>query len=131
MKLSFNMCCKSITCDSHLNQRFIWYERGEIMAHPYFTQNLAKLDKLLQHSTRLGLCILLKDEAELPFTELKTLLDETDGNLSAHIKKLMEADYVSERKMFLNKKPRTLYRLTIRGHKALKEHEEVLRGLIN
>ena len=101
------------------------------MAHPYFTQNLERLDKLLEHRTRLGLCILLKDEAELPFTELKTLLAVTDGNLSAHIKKLMTADYVSERKMFLNKKPRTLYRITTRGHKALKEHGEVLMGLLN
>ena len=100
------------------------------MVHPLFQQHYSHLDKLFEARTRLGICLVLRDVAEMPYSELKEILHESDGNLATHMKKLLAADYVAERKVFHNKKPRTLYRLTIRGGKALKAHGDALKPLL-
>lgn len=91
---------------------------------------LARLDALLQHRSRLGALVLLSDIDALSFTRLKELLDETDGNLGAQLRKLEEAGYLSVRKTFVDRKPVSWYALTSAGRQALKSHLGAVEDLI-
>jgi len=87
-------------------------------------------DKLLEHRTRLGICVLLSRNDKLNFSRLKELLEETDGSLGAHLRKLEDEKYVAVDKKFQNRKPVSWYALTKAGRKALEAHLEVLARLI-
>jgi DNA-binding MarR family transcriptional regulator len=91
---------------------------------------LAHLDDLLQHRTRLGACVLLSTAEALSFSRLRELLNETDGNLGANMKKLEEAGYVNADKRFVDRKPLTTYTLTAPGKKSLKSHLAALQAVI-
>jgi DNA-binding MarR family transcriptional regulator len=91
---------------------------------------LAQLDSLLQHRSRLGALVLLSSADSLTFTRLKVLLEETDGNLGAQLRKLEEAGYVAVKKAFVDRKPTSWYSLTASGQKALKIHLTAIEGLI-
>src|SRR3954447_24430729 len=80
------------------------------------------LDPLLQHRSRLGVCVLLSTADALSFSRLKALLGETDGNLGAQLRKLEEAQYVTVRKEFADRKPVSWYSLAVPGRAALKRH---------
>ena len=88
------------------------------------------LDKLLEHRTRLGICILLYRSEGLTFSRLKALLEETDGSLGAHLQKLEEGGYLSVRKEFRDRKPMSWYALTRNGRAALQTHLKALEKLI-
>ena len=88
------------------------------------------LDKLLEHRARLGICVLLSRNDTLSFQRLKALLQETDGSLGAHLKKLEDAGYTSVNKEFRDRKPVTWYALTERGAAILKNHLAALQDLI-
>lgn len=92
---------------------------------------LAQLDPLLQHRSRLGALVLLSRSDALTFSRLKALLDETDGNLGAQLRKLEDAQYVSVRKEFVHRKPTSWYAITPPGHKALKKHLKGMESLLN
>ena len=94
------------------------------------SKGLVKLDKLLEHRSRLGTCVLLASGDSMTFTSLKQLLKETDGNLGAHLRKLEDAEYLDVSKRFENRKPVTWYRLTKKGAKALQNHLEALQTVI-
>ena len=94
------------------------------------SQGLVRLDKLLEHRSRLGACVLLADVDAMTFTSLKQLLQETDGNLGAHLRKLEDAGYLDVNKRFENRRPVTWYRLTEKGSKALQSHLEALQTVI-
>jgi DNA-binding PadR family transcriptional regulator len=66
----------------------------------------------------------------LSFGELTDLLGTSDGNLSAHARKLEEAGYVTCRKFFVGRQPRTEYRLTPRGRRALERYLDQMESLI-
>ena len=91
---------------------------------------LDDLDKLLEHRTRLGICILLYRSESLTFSRLKTILEETDGALGAHLLKLEEGGYMSVSKEFRNRKPVSWYTLTLAGRMALQAHLKALERLI-
>jgi DNA-binding MarR family transcriptional regulator len=91
---------------------------------------LYRVAPLLQHRSRLGACVLLSTVDVLNFSRLKTLLGETDGNLGAQLRKLEEANYVTVKKEFENRKPISWYALTPTGRAALKEHLGGLEALI-
>jgi DNA-binding MarR family transcriptional regulator len=91
---------------------------------------LQSLDALLQHRSRLGACVLLSTSDALTFSRLRTLLDETDGNLGAQLRKLEEAGYVSVSKRFQERKPQSWYALTANGRKALKAHLQAMEVLL-
>lgn len=91
---------------------------------------LAQLDPLLQHRSRLGALVLLSGSDALTFSRLKTLLDETDGNLGAQLRKLEEAQYVTVKKEFIQRKPTSWYSLTPSGEKALKRHLKAIESLL-
>jgi len=94
---------------------------------------LPELDRLLEHRVRLAIAALLARRDALSFSRLKELLEETDGSLGAHLRRLEEAGYVGVEKEFVARKPVTWYRLTAAGRRALEHHvaglERLLSGL--
>jgi DNA-binding MarR family transcriptional regulator len=91
---------------------------------------LDQLDSLLQHRSRLGALVLLSDADTINFSRLRTLLDETDGNLGAQLRKLEDAGYISVEKKFADRKPVSWYRLTARGRQRLKSHLQAIEMLL-
>jgi DNA-binding HxlR family transcriptional regulator len=88
------------------------------------------LDRLIHERIRLGIVSALAVNDSLSFNELKALLRTTDGNLSAHARRLEEADYVVCRKSFEGRVPRTDYRLTASGRRALERYLDHMAALI-
>lgn len=89
-----------------------------------------KLDRLVHERLRLGILSALAVNDSLTFNELKKLLDTTDGNLSVHARKLEEAGYVACAKSFAGRMPRTDYRLTAAGRRALDRYLDHMEALI-
>ncbi len=89
-----------------------------------------KLDRLIHERLRLGVLSALAVNESLTFIELKKLMETTDGNLSVHARKLEEARYVSCTKSFAQRVPRTEYRLTATGRKALEQYLDEMEALI-
>ena len=83
---------------------------------------LPELDRLIHERIRLGIVSALATNDSLTFNDLKRVLKTTDGNLSVHARKLEEAEYISCVKFFEGRVPRTEYRLTGTGRKALAEY---------
>jgi DNA-binding HxlR family transcriptional regulator len=88
------------------------------------------LDGLIHERVRLGIVSALFVSGRLAFTELRQLLDTTDGNLSAHARKLEDAGYIKCRKSFAGRVPRTEYDLTTLGRSRLTEYVEHMEALI-
>ena len=97
---------------------------------PMSPAGLDQLDALLQHRSRLGACVLLSGTEALTFSRLKTLLNETDGNLGAQLRKLEEADYIAVKKEFIERKPVSWYSLTPIGKKSLRAHLGAMDALV-
>ena len=89
-----------------------------------------KLDRLIHERLRLGILSALSVNESLTFGELKKLLDTTDGNLSVHARKLEEAGYVGCAKSFEGRMPRTDYRMTAAGRRALERYLDHMEALI-
>jgi DNA-binding HxlR family transcriptional regulator len=83
---------------------------------------LPELDRLIHERIRLGIVSALATNDSLSFNDLKRVLKTTDGNLSVHARKLEEAQYISCVKFFEGRVPRTEYRLTAAGRRALAEY---------
>ncbi|HEY1185930.1 MAG TPA: transcriptional regulator [Bryobacteraceae bacterium] len=88
------------------------------------------LDRLVHERLRLGILSALAVNESLTFNELKRLLDTTDGNLSVHARKLEEAGYVGCAKSFANRMPKTEYKLTAAGRRALERYLDHMEALI-
>ena len=88
------------------------------------------LDRLIHERIRLGIVSALAVNRSLTFNELKALLKTTDGNLSVHARKLEEADYILCEKSFAGRLPKTEYRLTTAGRKALERYLNHMEALI-
>lgn len=88
------------------------------------------LDRLIHERLRLGIVSALAVNHSLTFNDLKHLLKTTDGNLSVHARKLEEAGYVTCRKYFDGRLPRTEYRLTVQGQQALERYLDEMETLI-
>ncbi|MGH7532804.1 MAG: winged helix-turn-helix domain-containing protein [Gemmatimonadales bacterium] len=80
------------------------------------------LDRIIHERVRLAIVSALAVHPSLSFTELKALLKTSDGNLSVHARKLEEAGYVGCSKAFAGRVPRTEYRLTAAGRRALERY---------
>jgi DNA-binding MarR family transcriptional regulator len=92
--------------------------------------DLGRIDEVIHGRMRLGIMVYLADAETAEFTELKTVLEATQGNLSVHLKKLEEAGYVSISKSFRDNKPLTQASITPAGRKAFAAYLEALGGLI-
>ena len=90
----------------------------------------ADLDRLIHERVRLGIVSALAVNRSLTFNELKAMLKTTDGNLSVHARKLEEADYVVCTKSFDGRLPKTEFRLTASGRKALERYLNHMEALI-
>lgn len=88
------------------------------------------LDRVIHERVRLAIVSALAVHAMLTFNELKALLDTSDGNLSVHARKLEEAGYVACRKGFEGRVPRTEYRITAAGRRALEGYLAHMEALI-
>lgn len=80
------------------------------------------LDRVIHERIRLGIVSALAASESLTFGELKDVLKTTDGNLSVHARKLETAGYLKVSKGFEDRKPKTVYRLTAQGRKALESY---------
>ena len=89
------------------------------------------LDRLIHERIRLGIVSALAVNESLTFTELKQLLRTTDGNLSVHARKLEDAEYLACTKSFEGRLPRTEYRLTDTGRRALERYLDHMEALIH
>jgi DNA-binding HxlR family transcriptional regulator len=90
----------------------------------------ADLDRLIHERVRLGIVSALAVNRSLTFNELKAMLKTTDGNLSVHARRLEEADYIVCTKSFDGRLPKTEYRLTAAGRKALERYLNHMEALI-
>src|SRR5437667_12183999 len=89
-----------------------------------------ELDPLIHERLRLGILSALVVQESLSFTELRDLLQTTDGNLSVQARRLEEAGYITCLKRFEGRKPKTTYKLTARGRAALDDYLEVLSEML-
>jgi DNA-binding MarR family transcriptional regulator len=96
-------------------------------AHP---NEDAGLDRLIYERVRLGIMSALAMNEQLTFNELKSLFDVSDGNLSAHARKLEEAGYVVCTKSFEARRPKSQYRITPVGKKALLRYLQHIEAVI-
>lgn len=89
-----------------------------------------ELDRLIHERMRLGIVSALAVNETLTFNDLKKLLQTTDGNLSVHARKLEDAQYIACTKSFEGRLPKTEYRLTAAGRRALERYLNHMEALI-
>ena len=89
-----------------------------------------KLDRLIHERIRLGIVSALSVNGSLTFNDLKNLLNTTDGNISVHARKLEEANYILCKKSFDGRIPKTEYRLSAEGRRALERYLRHMEALI-
>jgi DNA-binding MarR family transcriptional regulator len=88
------------------------------------------LDRLIHERLRLGIISALAANESLTFSDLKKLMNTTDGNLSVHARKLEEAGYIACSKYFDGRLPKTEYKLTATGRAALENYLNHMESLI-
>ena len=89
-----------------------------------------ELDKVIHERMRLGIISALAANEKLSFSDLKNLLNTTDGNVSVHARKLEDAGYVTMKKSFSGRVPLTEYKITAAGRKALEGYLNHMETLI-
>lgn len=106
-------------------------KRSRLAAVPSGSQHdETTFDRLVYERVRLGIMSALAVRDELTFSELKKLFDVSDGNLSAHARKLEEARYLSCTKSFEGRRPKTVYQLTVAGRAALNRYLDHVEAVI-
>ncbi len=94
---------------------------------------MPELNEIIHQPVRLRIMaalVTLESDSEVDFTYLRELLDVTDGNLGAHLRKLEEAGYIATNKMFVDRKPRTFVSVTPAGRKVFDEHVAALEAIL-
>jgi DNA-binding MarR family transcriptional regulator len=94
---------------------------------------MAELNETIHQPVRLRIMaalVTLDSGDEVDFTYLRDLLDVTDGNLGAHLRKLEEAGYIAVNKTFVERKPHTYVSATAAGRKVFKEHVAALESIL-
>ncbi len=87
-------------------------------------------DRLVYERVRLGIMSALAVNSTLSFTDLRQLLETSDGNLSVHARKLEDAGYIACEKSFAGRVPHTEYELTAKGRRALERYLDHMEALI-
>jgi len=87
------------------------------------------LDTAVHGPVRLGVLAALQVDGRLDFTSLKKRLNTTDGALGMHLQKLEEAGYIGSTQGFVGRRPRTTYRITVTGRKALLDYLRTMQRL--
>lgn len=94
---------------------------------------MPELNETIHQTVRLRIMaalVTLAPDEEVEFTYLRDLLEVTDGNLGAHLRKLEEASYISLNKTFVERKPRTYVSATADGRKVFSEHVAALEAIL-
>jgi len=104
--------------------------RGKTDGGPVSSGRADALDRLIHERLRLGIVSALAVNDSLSFSDLKKLMKTTDGNLSVHARKLEEAEYIACTKSFSGRMPKTEYRLTAAGRRALERYLDHMEALI-
>jgi DNA-binding MarR family transcriptional regulator len=94
---------------------------------------MAELNEIIHQPVRLRIMaalVTLEPGDEVDFTYLRDLLEVTDGNLGAHLRKLEEAEYIVINKVFVERKPRTFISASRDGRKVFMEHVSALESII-
>ena len=104
--------------------------KPEPISRPQRMNEDGGLDRLIYERVRLGIMSALATNEELTFNELKALFDVSDGNLGAHARKLEEAGYIACAKSFEARRPKSRYRITQVGRKALLRYLEHIEAVI-
>jgi len=104
--------------------------RGKSDGNPTASARADALDRLIPERLRLGIVSALAVNDSLSFSDLKKLMKTTDGNLSVHARKLEEAEYITCTKSFEGRMPKTEYRLTAAGRRALERYLDHMEALI-
>ena len=94
---------------------------------------MAELNETIHQPVRLRIMaalVTLEAGNEVDFTYLRNLLDVTDGNLGAHLRKLEEAGYITVKKTFVERKPRTYVSASDEGRKVFREHVAALESIL-
>ena len=94
---------------------------------------MAELNEIIHQPVRLRIMaalVALEAGNEVDFTYLRGLLEVTDGNLGAHLRKLEEAGYIAVKKTFVERKPRTYVSATAEGRKVFEEHVAALEAIL-
>lgn len=94
---------------------------------------MAELNETIHQPVRLRIMatlVTLEQNDEVDFTYLRELLDVTDGNLGAHLRKLEEAGYIAVNKTFVERKPRTYVSATLKGRRVFQEHVAALESIL-
>ncbi len=89
-----------------------------------------ELDRVIHERMRLGIISALAANEKLSFSDLKNLLNTTDGNVSVHARKLEDAGYISMKKSFAGRTPLTEYKITAAGRRALEQYLDHMEALI-
>jgi DNA-binding PadR family transcriptional regulator len=89
------------------------------------------LDTAVHGPIRLGAMTALKIDKELDFTTIKKRLQVTDGSLGIHLQKLEEVGYIKSKKAFVRRRPKTNYKLTAAGRKALIKYLQSMQKLLD
>ena len=100
----------------------------EVSEHP--KSAAPNLDRVIHERLRLGIISALAANESLSFSDLKNLMNTTDGNLSVHARKLEEAGYIACTKFFEGRLPKTEYKLTASGRRALESYLSHMEKLI-
>ena len=99
-------------------------------ARPLAEERVMELDRLIHERMRLGIVSALAVNDSLSFGDLKKILKTSDGNLSVHARRLEEAEYITCTKYFEGRLPRTEFRLTPLGRRALEHYLDEMEELI-
>ena len=94
---------------------------------------MTELNEIIHQPVRLRIMaalVTLQPQGEVDFTYLRDLLDVTDGNLGAHLRKLEEAGYIAVNKVFVERKPRTFVSITAEGRRVFQEHVAALESIL-
>jgi DNA-binding MarR family transcriptional regulator len=94
---------------------------------------MAELNEIIHQSVRLrimAVLVTLGPDEEVDFTYLRNLLEVTDGNLGAHLRKLEKSNFITINKLFVDRKPRTFISANIKGRKVFNEHVVALEAIL-
>lgn len=105
-------------------------EKQKMRALQGAPQSAREIDRMIHERLRLGIISALAANQSLTFNELKQSVKTTDGNLSVHARKLEDAGYVSCVKSFEGRTPKTEYKLTLAGRRALERYLDHMEALI-
>ena len=93
-------------------------------------QDISQIDRLIHEPARLAILTILKGTGEADFLYLQRECGLTQGNLSGHLAKLEEAEYIEIEKKFKGKYPLTICRITGKGERALTSYTRSMLGIL-